>query len=222
MLLADRHRELIAACRPRERLFADGVSTLRDSELIAVLIGTGIPRRSAYAIADDVLAVLDRTGGVPDRQTLADIPGLGPARIAALCAAFELARRVICPSRIKIRLPGDILPIVDRFIDRQQECFLTISLNGAHEVMRTRIVTIGLVNRTMVHPREVFADLVTDRAAAVILAHNHPSGCVEPSDEDRDVTERLVAAGRTLGIPVLDHVVFGHGGYHSFLEHDEL
>jgi len=121
-----------------------------------------------------------------------------------------------------VRAPSDILPVVERFAERRQECFLSISLNGAHEITATRIVTVGLVNRTVVHPREVFADPITDRAAAVIVAHNHPSGSLEPSAEDSEVTRRLVSAGQLLGIPVLDHIIFSSRGYYSFLEHNEL
>jgi DNA repair protein RadC len=116
----------------------------------------------------------------------------------------------------------DTLPLLERFADRNQEHFLTLSLNGAHEVIMVRTVSVGLVNRTMVHPREVFAGPLTDRASAIILAHNHPSGSVEPSAEDDEITTRLLSAGETLGIPVLDHVVFSRSGYYSYLEHDAL
>jgi DNA repair protein RadC len=147
---------------------------------------------------------------------------LGPSRSASLAAAFELARRIFLPVRHRIRLPADVLPLLERFADRNQEHFLALSLNGAHEIIRVRTVSVGLVNRTMVHPREVFAGALTDRAAAVILAHNHPSGSLQPSAEDDEITRRLVSAGSTLGIPVLDHVIFGATGYYSYLEEDSL
>jgi DNA repair protein RadC len=222
MLISDYHDALDHEQRPRERLERVGVTALCDFELVSLLIGSGVSGRSGTAIAREVVSILDRGNGPPDPVDLRMITGLGPAKVALLGAAFELARRVTCPRRTKIRLPSDVLPIVDRFIDRPQECFLTLSLSGSHEVLATRVVTVGLVNRTMVHPREVFADPLADRAAAVVLAHNHPSGCVNPSSEDREVTSRLVAAGQTLGIPVLDHVIFGRDGYFSFLENDEL
>ncbi len=128
----------------------------------------------------------------------------------------------MCPSATRITVPSDILPVVRHYADRKQEHFLCLSLNGAHEVQSVRVVSIGLVNRTIVHPREVFADPLTDRAAAVVVAHNHPSGRVDPSMEDRDVTRRLKQAGDTLGIRLLDHLVFSTKGYYSFLEHGEL
>jgi len=216
-------QQLIESGRlPRERLRESGVGSLRDDELVSLLIGTGVAGNPVAKVAGEVLRAIDRSNGPPVDADLVAIPGLGPAKAAAIGAAFELARRVLCPGRRKVRSPGDILPVVDRFADRRQECFLSISLNGAHEITATRIVTVGLVNRTVVHPREVFADPLTDRAAAVILAHNHPSGSLEPSAEDEEVTRRLVSAGRLLGIPVLDHVIFSARGYYSFLEHGEL
>ena len=197
---------------PRERMSMAGPVGLRDEELVSLLIGNGVAGRPVERVSRDVLELIDRTNGPPHSAELVGIAGLGPAKAATICAAFELARRVLCPGRRKVRAPSDILPVVDRFVDRKQECFLSISLNGAHEITATRIVTVGLVNRTVVHPREVFALPLTDRAAAIVLAHNHPSGSLEPSAEDVEVTRRLVSAGQLLGIPVLDHVIFSARG----------
>ena len=111
------------------------------------------------------------------------------------------------------------IPLIQHFADRKQESFIVISLNGAHEVLAIRVVSIGLVNRTIVHPREVFADPIQDRAVAVIIAHNHPSGQLEPSDEDRNITRKLSEAGSIIGISVLDHLILSpNGGYLSFVE----
>ena len=104
------------------------------------------------------------------------------------------------------------------YADRKQEHFICISINGANEVITTRVVTIGLVNKSQVHPREVFADPLTDRASAVIVAHNHPSGRLEPSAEDIELTKQLQESGKTLGIAILDHIIFNQKGYFSFLE----
>jgi DNA repair protein RadC len=188
-----------------------------------LLVGTGVPGKSVERVAADVVALLDRSHRiVPDHAELVSIEGLGPAKAATILAGLELARRLLLPGRHKIRMPVDLLPLVDRYIDRKQEHFLVATLNGAHEAVAVHVVTKGLVNRTIIHPREVFALAITDRAAAVMLAHNHPSGALEPSDEDRDVTRRLVSAGRTIGIPVLDHIIFSDRGYYSFLEDGEL
>ena len=126
------------------------------------------------------------------------------------------------PEGIKIETPVDVLPLVRHYGDRRQEHFLCISLNGANEVITTRIVSVGLVNKTQVHPREVFAEPITDRASAVILAHNHPSGNLAPSKEDLQITQQLKEAGETLGITVLDHIIFGQKGHYSFLEQGEF
>ena len=114
------------------------------------------------------------------------------------------------------------MPLVSHLADRKQEHFICISLNGAHEVIASRVITIGLVNATQVHPREVFCDPICDRASAVIVAHNHPSGQLEPSNADRLVTKNLKEAGELLGIRLLDHVIFSSAGFYSFADKAEL
>lgn len=208
--------------RPRERLCSAGPQALADHELLTVILGAGQRDRPVTRIAAEVLAVLDRSGARTTTEDLRSVPGLGQAKATLISAALELARRILCPGRTRITYPTDVLPLVAHYSDRRQEYFLCLSLNGAHEVIATRVVSVGLVNRALVHPREVFAEPVTDRAAAVVVAHNHPSGHVEPSREDRDVTERLTAAGRTLGIQLLDHIIFSTEGYYSFLEHGAM
>ena len=213
----DIHRQ-----QPRELLLQQGSSVLSDRQLLMVLIGSGVSGNPVGAIADEVLKVLDHGRNTLTLDTIRDIHGLGNAKKALLIAAFELARRVLCPKKWKIILPGDVLPVIERFADRTQEHFLCVSLNGAHEVIQVHVVSVGLVNRTIVHPREVFAEAITKRAASIIVAHNHPSGNVDPSYEDRQVTHRLTEAGEMLGIPVLDHIVFSDDGYYSFAEHGEM
>ena len=119
---------------------------------------------------------------------------------------------------MKISFPADVLPLIMNYADRKQEHFLSVSINGANEVIATRVVSVGLANKSQVHPREVFADAITDRASAVIIAHNHPSGPLAPSKEDVEVTKRLKAAGELLGIKLLDHMIFNTKGYYSLLE----
>jgi DNA repair protein RadC len=147
---------------------------------------------------------------------------VGPAKATLIAASLEFARRRIRPEGIKIKTPVDVLPLVRHYGDRKQEHFLCISLNGANEIITTRVVSVGLVNKTQVHPREVFADPITDRASAVILAHNHPSGDLTPSKEDILLTRQLKEAGETLGIAVLDHIIFSQKGHYSFLENSCL
>ena len=208
--------------RPRERLFAYGPERLSDLELLSVLIGTGTRGNSVARVAAEVLSLLDRRNGPVDVDTVSGIKGMGLITAAQLAAAIELSRRRLCPGQRKITYPSDVMPIVSHYADRNQEHFLCLALNGAHEVMNIRVVSVGLLNRTIVHPREVFADPLKDRAAAVVVAHNHPSGSVEPSKEDRQITARLKEAGEMLGIQLLDHIVFSIRGYYSFLEKGEM
>ena len=123
---------------------------------------------------------------------------------------------------VKVTNPEDIYQALTRYHRKRKENFLVLTLNGAHEIISIRIISIGIVNRSIVHPREIFYEAIKDNAAAIIVAHNHPSGNTDPSEEDKEVTHRLVEAGKILGIPVLDHVVFGKHGYYSFLEKGEL
>jgi DNA replication and repair protein RadC len=132
---------------------------------------------------------------------------MGSAKACQIMAGFELARRYLIKNEVKITSPTDVLPLVSNLVDKKQEYFVCISLNGAGEVVGNRIITVGLVDHSLVHPREVFADAITDRAASVILVHNHPSGTLEPSNQDLVMTKQLVEAGSILGIKVLDHLI---------------
>ena len=208
--------------RPREKLRDKGAAALSDLELLAIILGSGTKGHEVITVADQLLKVLDRTDSQPGPEELEQIEGMGPAKATLILAALEFARRRIRPEGLKISFPTDILPIIRHFGDRKQEHFLCISLNGANEVIQTRVVSVGLVNKTQVHPREVFADPITDRASAVIVAHNHPTGGTSPSREDREVTQQLKSAGETLGIRLLDHIIFDQKGYYSFLEKGEI
>lgn len=123
---------------------------------------------------------------------------------------------------IQISFPSDAVQAFQTYARRRQEHFVVLTLNGAHFTIRRHVVTIGIANRTIVHPREVFWPAVKDNAVAIIVAHNHPSGHVEPSEEDRQVTARLKEAGNVMGIPVLDHLIIGRDRYYSFLENGAL
>jgi DNA repair protein RadC len=208
--------------RTRERLASEGAASLSDADLLTALLGTGIKGKKVDELAEEVLGLLDSAKELPDAETLGRLAGIGEAKACAVCAALELGRRLYGSRDRKICSPADVWPIVSHWSDRKQERFICCSLNGAHELIAARVVSVGLVNRTVVHPREVFADPITDRACAVVVAHNHPSGRLDPSSEDRDITARLKAASDTLGIALLDHVVFSGEGYYSFVEHGLL
>lgn len=212
--------------RPREKIRFHGPRNLSDQELMAILLGKGRKGEDVWELAARILHQIDRGGGVPNMETLMEelmaVKGVGPAKAAVITAALEFARRRIRPEGERIRSPSDVLPLIRHIADRKQEHLMAITLNGANEVIAVRVITVGLLNRTQVHPREVFADAVTDRAAALILAHNHPSGSVEPSADDRAVTRRIQEAGEVLGISLLDHLVFTARGYFSFKEAGEM
>ena len=208
--------------RPREKLLRKGVTSLSDRELLAVVLNRGTSGQPIHVLAGEVLKLLDREATVPEIEALVKIRGIGPTRAAQLVAAMEFARRRMGGTGIKIRKPSELLPLVRHYADRKQEHFLVSSLNGNNEIIATRVVSVGLVDRSVVHPREVFAEPITDRAASIVVAHNHPNGSVEPSRQDTAVTRRLVQAGVLLGIPVLDHLVFTHNDYYSFAENDAM
>jgi DNA repair protein RadC len=211
-------KDLSASERPREKLKAKGPEALSDLELLAILLGSGTKGSDVLTVAGRILKVLDGRNEKLSVEELQKIEGVGPAKASLIAAALEFARRRIRPEGLRISFPPDVLPLIRHYADRKQEHFICVSLNGANEVIATRVVSVGLVNKTQVHPREVFADPLTDRASAVIVAHNHPAGSLEPSSEDRDITARLQSAGEILGIRLLDHVIFNSKGYYSFLE----
>jgi DNA repair protein RadC len=217
-----RIHDLPVGDRPREKLQNKGAHALSDLELLAILIGSGTGRHDVLTTASRLLRVLDAAGPSVGVGQLCAVSGVGPAKASLIVAALEFARRRIRPHGLRISFPPDIYPLIRHIADRRQEHFLCISLNGANEVIAIRTVSVGLVNRALVHPREVYADPITDRAAAIIVAHNHPSGNLSPSQDDIAVTRQLQSAGQTLGIRLLDHLVFNQTTYYSLLENNQF
>lgn len=197
--------------RPREKLLKQGAAFLSDQELLAIILGKGTQRYDVLTLSQKIMEIVDVRGLDFTAKDLTTIDGIGEARATAIAAAFEFVRRRIKPEGLKIKFPADILPLIRHYADRKQEHFLSISINGANEVMSIRVVTIGLVNKTHVHPREVFADVISERAAALIVAHNHPHGSLQPSPEDVQITRQLQEAAKTLGLSLLDHIIFNAG-----------
>lgn len=204
--------------RPREKLAARGPEALSDTELLAILLGSGVKGKDVFQVAHAILRKLDRDREKVNVETLVSIEGVGLAKACQIVASFEFARRRLLRRSVVIQKAQDVLPLVSYIANKKQEYFLCISLNGANEVIGNRVVTVGLLNTNQVHPREVFADAISDRAASIILVHNHPSGVLKPSPDDLATTRQLVDAGRILGIPVLDHIIVTRKGYLSFKE----
>lgn len=207
--------------RPREKLAERGPEALTDAELVAAILGRGSPGYEVMSIAGRVAKVITETHGKFTLADLVEIPGIGHAKACQIMAGFELARRYVLSDVVKIENVQDVLPLLQDIAGKQQEHFVCISLNGANEVIQKRIVTVGLLDRSQVHPREVFADVIADRAAAVILAHNHPSGELRPSDADLRMHGQLVDAAQVLGIRILDHIIVARKGHYSFAQCSE-
>ena len=204
--------------RPREKLRDQGASALTDEELVAAILGMGTAGVDVRTIARQVAGLIreHKTGLTLDH--LQAVPGVGFAKAGQILSAFELARRHLLKDTVKITVAQDVLPLVADIAGKQQEYFVCISLNGANEVIEKRVVTIGLLDKSPVHPREVFADVIADRAASVIFVHNHPSGELNPSEADKRTHEQLTEAGKILGLRILDHIIVTRKGYFSFQE----
>jgi DNA repair protein RadC len=200
--------------RPRERLMRSGPESLSDQDLLAIILVSGVRGKNVSQLAGELLSKLDKEKNIPQVKDLC-LRGMGKSKACTVAAMLEFGRRKWAAGQ-RIRHPSDIYSRVRHYADRRQEIFLCLSLNGAHEVQAVRIVTIGLVNRTIIHPREVFSDPILDRASAVAVAHNHPSGNLQPSEEDREITQRLNTAAEILGISFLDHLIFSETSYFSF------
>jgi len=207
---------------PREKLEAMGARALTDEELLAVMLGSGTKNCPVATLASRVLPHLELAAPEINLPALLEVPGIGPSKALLLAASLEFSRRRIRPDGIRIRGAKDVLPLLQHLVERPQEHVVSISLSGAHEVIKTRTVSIGLLTSCPVHPREVFVGPISDHAYSVILAHNHPSGDPTPSPEDRQVTKQLSEAANTLGMKLLDHIIFARRGYFSFQEHGEL
>ena len=218
-------RELPRTDRPRERLLDLGSHALSTAELLAIVLGTGGRGRSALRMGQEVLVAaqgsLRRLAAQPVAE-LTEHPGIGRARAVVVHAALELGRRMALENRNEgtpVRSPRDVVAVfAPRLEDLPVEEFHVAVLDAQHRLERDITVTRGILNSSLVHPREVFREAIAERAAAIILVHNHPSGDPSPSADDRNVTEQLVSAGRLLDIPVHDHVIIGRGRYTSFAE----
>lgn len=210
MKMTDRPKDL----RPREKLQARGAAALSDYELLMAIIGSGTAQADVTKIARDVQKLLKEKGSALTYEDLLTVPSLGPAKATQIMAGFELWRRQFeVPDRPIIDSPERAVEQLADIRDKKQEYFVCLTLDGANRLIAKRIITIGTLTSSLVHPREVFADAITDRAASIIVAHNHPSGNLEPSQADRDVNTRLRDAGDLLGIKLTDHIVVTKDSY---------
>lgn len=204
--------------KPREKACKYGISMLSDEELMAILLRFGSDQNPVEKLSKLVIQVLDKKNNTIGPEDLTGLKGIGPAKATTILAAIEFSRRRLCPLKNPVIFPSDVLPAIRHIASRPQEHFISVTLNGANEIINTRTVSIGTSNKTIIHPRDVFAHGLLDHAASMILAHNHPSGNLAPSNEDIRVTDRLTEAGELLGIRILDHIIFSDRDYYSFAE----
>ena len=214
MRLSDRHPN----DRPREKLARYGAARLSDLELLMAIIGSGNARADVGKIAREVLKILRQKGGDISYDDLRSVVGLGEAKIPVIVASLELARWYLLDSdRPIIDSPEKAVELLTDIRDKKQEYFVCLTLDGAHRLIAKWVVTIGTLTASLVHPREVFTDAIADRAASIIVAHNHPSGNLEASQADKEVTNRLMEAGKLLGITLNDHIIVTKTGFVSIL-----
>lgn len=208
---------------PREKLQRLGASALKDYELMAVLLGTGVQGKDVIALSKELIQFIEKEFDSLDLKKLLSIHGLGSAKASQILSALELSKRLLIESQnIKITTPKDIYEELRAYRKKQQEYFIALYLDGANCLLETKVITIGTLNQSLVHPREVFAYAIEKRCASIIIAHNHPSGILSPSKEDLDVTQRLQKSAKILGIELLDHVIFTKDGYISLQEEGVL
>lgn len=219
-------KQLPPELRPRERLIQFGADSLSNAELLAIVLGTGTKNRTTVQLSERLLSCFQTLGSV-GRSTveeLCDINGIGEAKATKVLAALELGRRISMASpseRTTINGPEDVASLLMsdmRYLDREH--FRALILNIKHQVLRIVDISIGSLNSSVVHPRELYKMVIRHNGAAVIVVHNHPSGDPTPSSEDVAVTKRLSEAGGVLGVELLDHIILGDGRFVSLKEYD--
>jgi DNA repair protein RadC len=217
-----RIHQLPAADRPREKLQKKGASALSDFELIEVVLGQGAAGIDVGTIAHSVQKILNRGINAITYNALTAIKGVNDATAGRVLAALELTQRRLLKDNEPLNTITDFIARLDDIRGKPQEYFMCLSLDGGQRLVAKRTITIGLLDSVPVHPREVFADAIADRAASVVVAHNHPSGTAWPSRQDISMTQQLAAAGRLIGIELHDHIIISKKDSFSFRHHHLL
>lgn len=211
--------------RPREKLTLRGPQNLSDAELLAILLRTGKKGKSVVSIANEMIKT-NRNLAFLASKTLSDlmkVDGIGKDKAATLLAAFEISRRILSQSKWfndrKITSPQDVAEIfIPLLRDELKEKFILVCLNSANKIITHEEISVGNLNSSVVHPREIFKAAIDHRSASIILLHNHPSGNPEPSNEDISITKKIVESGKILDIPVFDHIIIAGNSFTSFVE----
>ncbi|MBQ9239231.1 MAG: DNA repair protein RadC [Treponema sp.] len=206
----------------REQTLKHGISFPSDEELVMLILGSGTRGHSVRSVARAVVQTLYTVNGEEIIERLRSLTGMGMGKSLAIAAALELGRRRNGHLHAVIHSPEDVIPFIRGYAMQPKEHFLCITLNGGHEIIQIRVISIGTINQTIVHPREIFSEALMQNAAAIIVCHNHPSGNCEPSAEDIETTQTLLSAAKIIGIALLDHIIIDRDSYFSFLEHNLL
>ena len=211
--------------RPREKLLLRGSQNLTDAELIAILLRTGKKGKSVIDLAREIIKEHGNLAVLASKplSALTNISGIGKDKAATLLAAFEISRRIQSQSKWfsdgKVTSPKEIAEIfIPLLKDELKEKFIIICLNSANKIIKFETISIGSLNSSVVHPREIFKAAIEYSSASIILLHNHPSGNTEPSNEDIAITKKLVEAGKIIDIPIFDHIIIAGDSYTSFVE----
>ena len=214
-----RIKDLPITKRPREKLLSIGAENLKTSELLAILIGTGIPKQNAIILGEKFLRSypLQKLAQTTVNE-FSHIHGIGKSKFARVAAAVELGRRIFSSSltKIVIRSSDDILRETRNIADRKQECLIVLYLNARDELIQKEVVGLGILNNARIEPKEIFRPAMSSPCAAIIVVHNHPSGDPKPSEDDIAFTTSIQKAGEIMGIPLLDHIIICRSSYFSF------
>ena len=215
--------------RPRERLIKYGISSLSNEDLLAILLKTGTKDKSAKDLANDLLIKLGSIKSLEDMNyhSLSKIKGIGEAKACTILTAIELGKRIAEDANKLYNIQVNSSEIVYKYFNnlfrnKKQEYFYAVYLDNKKKVIDTKLLFIGTLNYSIVHPREIFKEALLLSASSIICIHNHPSGNIEPSKEDIDLTNRLVNVGKMIGITVVDHLIIGSNRYYSFIDNGIL
>lgn len=206
----------------RELTISRGLSYPSDEELLMLILGSGTKTTPVDKLSREVLDIIETSSSDTLVHNLLQIQGIGYSKALSVAAAMELGKRKNLKGSTIITCPKDFIPYVKQYTLKKKEFFICATLNGAKEIQDIKIISIGTINKTLIHPREVFAYAVEQRASGVICCHNHPTGNCLPSEADIKSTQVLVKASNILGITFLDHIIIAKDSYYSFLEHDML
>lgn len=213
--------------RPRERLIKYGMESLSNVELLSIILKTGVKGENVTTLASKVLKKVKGIENLKNinKESLLKIKGIGEAKTSELLAAIELGKRmyIIKNNNKKMIYNNSKIIYEDNkylFLEKQQEYFYCLYLNSKKELIERKLLFMGTLNKSIVHPREIFKEAYLLSASSIVCMHNHPSGDITPSEDDIILTEALMEIGRLQQIPVVDHIIFGNNNYYSFYEHE--